>query len=123
MKEHDVTEAIVASTGNVAISYSAYSAQAGIKMWTFLTSLVPSEKMQEVALYGSEVIKVTATYDQTKKVAADFAARKGIFLDRGIRGISAREAMKTLAFEIAEQLPALIGPPPQKNGKSTQALT
>ncbi|MCP4539647.1 MAG: pyridoxal-phosphate dependent enzyme [Chloroflexi bacterium] len=119
MKEHGVTEAIVASTGNVAISYSAYSAQAGIKMWTFLTSLVPSEKMQEVALYGSEVIKVTGTYDQTKKVAADFAARKGIFLDRGIRGISAREAMKTLAFEIAEQLPALVGPAPPIDGKST----
>jgi threonine synthase len=110
MKEHAITEAIVASTGNVAISYSAYSALAGIKMWTFLTSLVPSEKMREVALYGSEVIKVTATYDQTKKVAADFAARKGIFLDRGIRGISAREAMKTVAFEIAEQLPMLMGP-------------
>jgi threonine synthase len=71
---------------------------------------VPSEKMREVALYGSEVVKVTATYDQTKKVAAAFAARKGIFRDRGIRGISAREAMKTVAFEIAEQLPALVGP-------------
>jgi threonine synthase len=110
MKEHDVTEAVVASTGNVAISYSAYSALAGVKMWTFLTSLVPSEKMREVALYGSEVIKVTASYDQTKKVAADFAARKGLFIDRGIRGISARESMKTLAFETAEQLPGLIGP-------------
>ena len=109
MKEHNVTEAVVASTGNVAISYSAYSALAGIKMWTFLTSLVPSEKMREVALYGSEVVKVTATYDQTKKVAAQFAARKGLFLDRGIRGISAREGMKTLAFEIAEQLPVLLG--------------
>jgi len=109
MKEHGITEAVVASTGNVAISYSAYSALAGIKMWAFLTSLVPSEKMREVALYGSEVIKVTATYDRTKKVAARFADRKGLFLDRGIRGISAREAMKTVAFEVAEQLPALIG--------------
>lgn len=109
MKEHNVTEAVVASTGNVAISYSAYSALAGIKMWTFLTSLVPPEKMREVALYGSEVIKVTSTYDHTKKVAAEFAARKGLFIDRGIRGISAREAMKTVAFEIAEQLPALLG--------------
>jgi len=109
MKEHNVTEAVVASTGNVAISYSAYSALAGIKMWTFLTSLVPPEKMREVALYGSEVIKVTSTYDHTKKVAAEFAARKGLFIDRGIRGISAREAMKTVAFETAEQLPMLIG--------------
>jgi len=104
MKEHGVTEAVVASTGNVAISYSAYSALAGIKMWTFLTSLVHSEKMREVALYGSEVVKVTATYDQTKKVAAQFAARRGLCLEKGIRGISARESMKTVAFEIAEQL-------------------
>ena len=109
MKEQGITEAIVASTGNVAISYSAYSALAGIKMWAFLTSLVPPEKMREVALYGSEVVKVTATYDQTKKVAADFAARKNMFIDRGIRGIAAREAMKTVAFEMAEQLPLLIG--------------
>ena len=109
MKEYNVKEAVVASTGNVAISYSAYSALAGIKMWTFLTSLVPSEKMREVALYGSEVVKVTATYDQTKRVAADFAERKGIFIDRGIRSIAAREAMKTVAFEMAEQLPLLVG--------------
>jgi threonine synthase len=109
MKELGVTEAVVASTGNVAISYSAYSALAGIKMWAFLTSLVPPDKMREVALYGSEVIKVTATYDQTKKVAAQFADRKRLFLDRGIRSISARESMKTVAFEIAEQLPLMIG--------------
>jgi threonine synthase len=108
MKEQEVTEAVVASTGNVAISYSAYSALAGIKMWTFLTGLVPSEKMREVALYGSEVVKVTATYDQTKKVAAEFSSRKNLFIDRGIRGIAAREAMKTIAFEIAEQLPLLL---------------
>ena len=115
MKEHGVTEAVVASTGNVAISYSAYSALASIKMWTFLTSLVHSEKMREVALYGSEVVKVTATYDQTKKVAAQFAARRGLCLERGIRGISARESMKTVAFEIAEQLPAALTPGPSPN--------
>jgi len=116
MKEHGVTEAVIASTGNVAISYSAYSALAGIKLWAFLTSLVPPEKMREVALYGSEVIKVTATYDQTKKVAAQFAAHKSLFLDRGIRSISARESMKTVAFEIAEQLGGLSPLPPLRGG-------
>lgn len=109
MKELGVTEAVVASTGNVAISYSAYSALAGIKMWAFLTSLVPQEKVREVAIYGSEVIKVTSTYDQTKKVAAEFARRQGLYVDRGIRSIAARESMKTVAFEIAEQLPLLMG--------------
>jgi len=104
MKEQGITEAVVASTGNVAISYSAYSALAGIKLWTFLTSSVPADKMREVALYGSEVIKVTGTYDQTKQVAVDFAERKGLHLDRGLKSFAAKESMKTVAFEIAEQL-------------------
>jgi threonine synthase len=109
MKELNVTEGVVASTGNVAIAYSAYSALAGIKLWAFLTSLVPSDKMREVAVYGSEVVKVTGTYDQTKQVAAAFAERQDLFLDRGIRSIAARESMKTVAFEIAEQLPVFLG--------------
>ncbi|MGQ9709169.1 MAG: pyridoxal-phosphate dependent enzyme [Anaerolineae bacterium] len=112
MKELGVTEAVLASTGNVAISYAAYSALAGIKIWAFLTSLVPAEKMREVAIYGAKVVKVTGTYDQTKQVAAEFAKRRGLYLDRGIRSIAARESMKTVAFEIAEQLTAHLGPGP-----------
>ncbi len=111
MKEADITELVVASTGNVAISYSAYSSHAGIKLWTFLPSLVPPEKMREIAIYGSEVIKVTGTYDVTKKVAARFARHKNITPDRGIRNIGTRESMKLLAFEVAEQLTAQQGPP------------
>jgi threonine synthase len=108
MKEQGITELVVASTGNVAISYSAYSALAGIKLWAFLTSSVPADKMREVALYGSEVIKITGTYDQTKKVAADFARHKGLQLDQGIKSFAAKESMKTVAFEIAEQLGWLL---------------
>ncbi|MAT98021.1 MAG: threonine synthase [Anaerolineaceae bacterium] len=104
MKEAGIKEAVVSSTGNVAIAYSAYSARAGIKMWVFVTSSVPADKMREVALYGSEVIKVAGTYDEAKRIAAEFATSKNLFLDRGIKGIAAKEAMKTLAFEVAEQL-------------------
>lgn len=103
-READLREMVVASTGNVAISYAAYCARAGIQLWAFLVSSAPADKMREVALYGAEVIKVTGTYDQTKQVAARFAERRGLFLDRGIRSLAARESMKTIAFEIAEQL-------------------
>jgi threonine synthase len=104
LKEADIKELVVASTGNVAISYSAYCARAGMKLWAFLDSNVPHEKMREVALYGTEVIKVSGNYDTTKEVAAQFADYRHLFLDRGIKSVAAREAMKTLAFEIAEQL-------------------
>ena len=48
LKEAGITEAVVASTGNVAIAYSAYCARAGIKLWAFITSLVPADKMREI---------------------------------------------------------------------------
>jgi threonine synthase len=107
LKEAGITEVVLASTGNVAISYSAYAARAGIKLWAFLTSLVPAEKMREVALYGTQVVKVTASYDQAKKVAAEFARQRNLYLERGSRSIPSVEAMKTIAFEIVEQLTAL----------------
>ncbi|HZM25208.1 MAG TPA: pyridoxal-phosphate dependent enzyme [Anaerolineales bacterium] len=104
LKEGGVTEMVAASTGNVAIALSAYAARAGIKLWAFVTSLVPAVKMREIALYGSQVVKITGSYDQAKQVAAEFARQRGLYQDMGARTVTAVEAMKTLAFEIAEQL-------------------
>jgi threonine synthase len=109
LKEAGITEMVAASTGNVAISYSAYAARAGIKLWAFVTSLVPAVKMREIALYGSQVVKVTGSYDQAKQIAAEFAQQRGLYLDMGARTIPSIEAMKTIAFEIAEQLTLLAG--------------
>jgi threonine synthase len=104
MKEAGIEEAVIASTGNAAVAYAAACAQAGIKLWAFMTSMVPPEKLREVALFGAEVIKVTGTYDQTKQIAAEFANRRDLLLDRGASSLSARESMKTIAYEIVEQL-------------------
>jgi threonine synthase len=109
LKEAGISEMVLASTGNVAISFSAYAARAGIKLWAFLTSLVPAEKMREVAIYGTQVVKVTASYDQAKKVAAEFARQRGLYLERGSRSIPSLESMKTIAFEAAEQLTTILG--------------
>ena len=66
IKESDVKELVVASTGNVALAYSAYCARSGIKLWAFLDSNVPHEKMREVTLYGTEVIKVSSLFTQLR---------------------------------------------------------
>lgn len=86
-----------------------HSTRADIKLWLFLTSMVPATKMREAALYGAEVIKVASTCDQAKKVAADFATRRGIHFDKGAKAIPGKESMKTIAFEIAEELARLLG--------------
>lgn len=118
MKEAGIQECALASTGNAAAAYAAYCARADIKLWVFLTSLVPAAKMREIALYGAEVVKVTGTYDQAKKVAMDFAARRNIFFDKGAKSIPGKESMKTVAFEIAEELAAQLGPTPLPGGPS-----
>lgn len=104
MLEAGIYECVLASTGNAAVAYASACARAGIKLWVFMTSLVPPEKMRETAIFGAEVIKVSGTYDQAKQIAADFAARRGLLLDRGAKSIPSREAFKTIAYEIVEQL-------------------
>ncbi len=104
MSENGVREAVIASTGNAAVAYAAACARAGIKLWVFMTSLVPQEKLREAALFGAEVIRVSGNYDQTKQIAAQFAQRRNLLLDRGANSIPARESMKTIAYEIVEQL-------------------
>jgi threonine synthase len=124
MKENGITEAVLSSTGNVAISYSAYCARAGIKLWAFLNSAVPSDKMREVALYGTQVVKVTGTYDRAKELATEFARQRNLYYDKGARSIAAVESMKTLAFEIAEQLGRALGREParQPNANGQAAM-
>lgn len=114
LKAQGIDEFVIASTGNAAAAYAAYCARAGIKLWVFLPNNVPSEKIRELALYGAEVVKVNGVYDQAKEVAADFAARRSICQDRGAKGITGKESMKTVALEIAEQLP----PPGPQRGPS-----
>ena len=104
MLEGGVKEAVIASTGNAAVAYAAACARAGIKLWVFMTSLVPQEKLREAALFGAEVIRVSGNYDQTKQIASQFAQRRHLVLDRGASSLPAREAMKTIAYEIVEQL-------------------
>jgi threonine synthase len=104
MNENNIREAVIASTGNAAVAYAAACARAGIKLWVFMTSLVPQEKLREAALFGAEVIRVSGNYDQTKQIAAQFAQRKNLHLDRGASSLPARESMKTIAYEIVEGL-------------------
>lgn len=102
--ESGVKEMAISSTGNVAASFAAYSARAGIRLWIFMPEKVNTTKFTEVLFYGHHVIKVEGNYDQAGVLARRFAQQKNIPADRGIRSPLRRESMKPLAFEIAEDL-------------------
>lgn len=113
--ESGINEIVTASTGNIALAYSAFAARAGIKVWAFLSSRVPSSKINEILLYGSRVIIVAGTYEKTKQVAVEFAKHRNIFMDQTTQTVPSVDAMKTIAFESTEQLTAHMGPPPGRN--------
>lgn len=104
LKEQGVTELVLASTGNVGIAYSALAARAGIRLWVFVPVGVPDDKLREIQLYGTNLVRINDTYDRAKAAAAAFARQNGLTLDRGIKSLAGVESMKTLAFEVAEQL-------------------
>ncbi len=104
LQENSIKECVIASTGNAGVAYAAACAQVGIKLWVFMTSSVPQAKLREAALFGAEVVKVSGNYDQTKQIAGDFAKKRGLLYDRGAKSLPARESMKTIAYEIIEQL-------------------
>lgn len=104
LKECDIHELTVCSTGNVAVSYASYCAKAGIRLWVFMPESTEEQKVRETTWYGGRVIKVHGNYDQTKKEAEAFSMERGIFCDHGTSSIPGRESMKTIAYEIAEQL-------------------
>lgn len=104
LRESGIDEFVVCTTGNVAVSYAAYSARAGIKVWIFMPAHAQKVKMSESQFYGANVVKVLGTYDEAKQVAASFALERGLHLDGGTKGIANRECMKTIALEICEQL-------------------
>jgi threonine synthase len=104
LKEQGIQDIVLASTGNVAIAYSAYAARAGMQVYAFFPDGVAEAKIKEASLYGAHVMAVGGTYDEAKAAAAQFASEQGMFLDQGIKTFAGVESMKTMGFEMAEQL-------------------
>ena len=103
LREQGIEEIVLASTGNVAIAYSAYAACAGMRVYAFFPDGVSPAKIQEASLYGAKVMGVGGSYDEAKAIAAQFAGERALFLDQGIKTFAGVESMKTMGFEIAEQ--------------------
>ncbi len=100
--ELGATGIVVASTGNMAASVSAYSARAGIPCYVIVPDTTPLGKLSQSLAYGGNVIKVRGTYADCVKLSSEMAEKYGYLLagDYAFRG----EGQKSIAYEIIEQL-------------------
>lgn len=101
-KELGAKAIIVASTGNMAASVAAYSAQAKLPCYVLAPEGTPIGKLSQTLAFGARIIQIRGTYTDCAKLAAMTAKRHGFYLagDYAFRC----EGQKSQGYEIAEQL-------------------
>ncbi len=103
-KEFGFDTAACASTGNLANSVSAHSAQAGMSCFVFIPANLETQKIFGSLVFNPTVVAVEGTYDDVNRLCSEIANElQWAFVNINIRPFYA-EGSKTLAFEVVEQL-------------------
>lgn len=101
-REMGYKKVCVASTGNMAASVSAYSAQAGLECFVFVPENTPRGKLAQCLSYGGKVIQVRGTYNDANMLAEKAAEKYGFYLAGDY--VFRSEGQKSIGFELAEQM-------------------
>ncbi len=90
------------SSGNAGASVAAYASRAGIKAKIYVPENVSGPKLNQIMFYGAEVVKVLGA----RSCVAEEAQKpeKGKFYVGHILHPVFRDGIRSLAYEIAEQL-------------------
>jgi threonine synthase len=90
------------SSGNAGASIAAYAARAGLKAKIYVPENVSGPKFRQIQFYGAEVIKVQGNRSKVAEEAKK--VEKGRFYVGHILHPLFRDGIRSLAYEIAEQL-------------------
>ena len=103
--ELDIKRIAIASSGNAGASLAAYATKAGIDCTVLTPWFTPSEKIIQIGIYGPRILKVRGTVDDARKLI-DKAENRFNWVPFNTSFLRAYfiEGMKTIAFEIYEQL-------------------
>ena len=100
--ELGIKKSIVASTGNMGASVSAYCSVAGIKNHVIIPLHTSHTVRVQIGVYHPTVIELDGTYDHCASLAREANKKYGLYLfgDYAFR----KEGTKSIAFEILDQL-------------------
>ncbi|MDA8334286.1 MAG: threonine synthase [Peptococcaceae bacterium] len=92
------------STGNLACATAAQAARAGLRCYVLVPADLEKGKINNMAVYGPNVVLVAGNYDDVNRLGSEIADRYDwAFVNINIRPFYA-EGSKTLGFETVEQL-------------------
>ncbi|MEM0372679.1 MAG: threonine synthase [archaeon] len=97
-------KAAVASTGNMGASVAAYCAYANIRAKVFVPKDVTQEKIAQISAYGAELVRVRGTFYDAMQASIEEVKDNRTYLAASGLNPYYIEGIKTMGFEIFEQL-------------------
>lgn len=102
LKELGISSCVADSSGNAGASVAAYAAKAGIECLIYCPAHVSEGKLVQIRAYGAQLTKIPGTRAETA-TAVQEQAKKTYYASQNWNPLFL-EGVKTLAFEICEQL-------------------
>jgi len=90
------------SSGNAGASTAAYAARAGIKARIYVPANISGHKIDQIMAYGAELVRVEGSREEVSKEAMRPEQGK-VYVGHAWHPVF-RDGMRTLAYEIVEQL-------------------
>ena len=97
-------EAVEDSSGNAGASLAAYAARAGVPLKIFCPADAPSGKLLQIRLAGADLVKVPGLRPRATEVLLEYIDQHSAVYASHLWHPMFVEGIKTLAFELAEQL-------------------
>ena len=99
-----VDEAAEDSSGNAGASIAAYAARAGMRLKVFCPQSAAAGKLVQIRLYGADVVKVPGPRPRATEALLEYVAANGsVYASHSWHPLFV-EGIRTMAYEIAEQL-------------------
>ncbi len=104
LREEGITEVVLDSSGNAALSFALYGLSAGIRVHTFVSYDTSPGKLSLLQRLGAVMHFVDGDRMAVHKKAKEFAEQSGIIYVSHWLNPYFIEGTKTIAFEVFEQL-------------------
>ena len=95
---------VVPTAGNAGAALAAYGAAAGLPVRVFAPGTTPRPILDTIEAMGATLIRIDGHIGDAGKLAIAYAAETGYFNISTLREPYRVEGMKTMGFELAEQL-------------------
>ncbi len=103
-KGQGVPGLVVPTAGNAGAALAAYGAAAGLPVQVFAPRTTPRPILDTIEAMGATLIRIDGHIGDAGKLALAYAAETGFFNVSTLREPYRVEGMKTMGFELAEQL-------------------